>query len=102
MTMKYFILAIALFTLGACNSGKKKPDVSGVKVDKVQVERFEQAFFKIDTNNLRNGLVDLRNGFPAFYPVFMRDILQVNPMDTTSFSIIRQVYGSYKPINDSL
>lgn len=100
--MKYFILAVTLLTLGACNSGKNKPDVSNIKVDNVQIERFEQAFFKIDTNNLRNGLIDLRNGFPTFYPVFMRDILQVNPMDTAAFSIIRQVYGSYKPINDSI
>jgi hypothetical protein len=99
--MKYLILAVTVLTLGACNTGKKKPDVSDIKVD-VQVERFEQAFFKIDSNNLRNGLVDLRNSYPVFFPVFMRDILQVNPMDTTSFSIIRSVYGSYKPINDSL
>ena len=99
--MKYFILAITTLTLWACNTDKKKPDVSDIKVD-VTIERFEQAFFQMDTHNLRNGLSDLRNGFPAFYPVFMQHILQVNPMDTSSFAIVRSVYASYKPINDSI
>jgi hypothetical protein len=98
--MKYFILSILTLSLWACGN-KNKPDVSAIKVD-IQLERFEQAFFKIDTNNITSGLSDLRNGFPAFYPVFMQHILQVNPMDTASFSIVRSVYGSYKPINDSI
>lgn len=97
---RLFLLA-TIVLLQACGTDKKKPNVSHIKVD-VAIERFEQAFFKIDTNNLRSGLSDLRNAFPAFYPVFMQHILQVNPMDTTSFPIVRTVYASYKPINDSI
>jgi hypothetical protein len=84
-----------------CKNGKDKPNVSDIKVD-VRIERSEQAFFKIDTNNITAGLGDLRNAFPRFYPFFMQDILQVNPMDTSSFVIIKNILGSYGPINDSI
>ncbi len=84
-----------------CKNGKNKPDVSDIKVD-VRIERLEQSFFKIDTNNVTAGLVDLRNAFPRFYPFFMQDILQLNPMDTSSFAIIKNIMGGYQPINDSI
>ena len=32
----------------------------------------------------------------------MREILQVNPMDTTSFGVIKNLLGGYKSINDSI
>jgi hypothetical protein len=85
----------------ACNNEKNKPDVSNIKVD-IKIARFEQAFFKIDTNNLNNSLSDLSKTFPRFYPVFIRDILQVNPMDTTGFIIIKNFISGYRPINDSI
>jgi hypothetical protein len=97
---RFYVFAIFVLLIG-CKNGKNKPDVSDIKVD-IRIERLEQSFFKIDTNNITTGLADLRNAFPGFYPFFMRDILQVNPMDTSSFEIIRNIIGSYGPINDSI
>ena len=101
IAMTRFYLFTIFVLLIACKNGKNKPDVSDIKVD-LRIERFEQAFFKIDTNNIPAGLADLRNGFARFYPVFMRDILQLNPMDTNSFGIIKALAGNYRPINDSI
>lgn len=98
--MRFLVLAIFVLFIG-CNSGKNKPDVSDIKVD-LQVERFEQGFFKIDTNNIAGGLADLRNAYPRFYPFFMQNILQVNPIDPASFQIIKGIVSGYKPINDSI
>ena len=97
---KFYVFAIFMLLIG-CKNGKDKPNVSDIKVD-VRIERSEQAFFKIDTNNITAGLGDLRNAFPRFYPFFMQDILQVNPMDTSSFAIIKNILGGYGPINDSI
>jgi hypothetical protein len=92
----------AIFVLFiSCNGGKNNPDVSHLKVD-LRLERFEQAVFKIDTNNIAAGLADVRNAYPRFYPFFLRDILQVNPMDTSSFIIVRTFLSSYRSINDSI
>lgn len=87
--------------LSACGGDANKPDVSHIKVD-LTLERFEQDFFKIDTNNIQGGLAHLRNAYPHFFPVYVQNILQVNPMDTASYSIIRSIVSSYRPINDSL
>ena len=97
---RFYVFAIFVLLI-ACTNGKNNPDVSDIKVD-VRIDRFEQAFFKIDTNDITAGLADLRNGFPRFYPVFMRDILQVNPMDTNSFVVVKNIINSYRPINDSI
>lgn len=99
--MLRILLCTIIVLLLACNRGKDKPDVSGIKVD-VQIERFEHSFFKIDTNNIRLGLTHLRNTAPRFYPVFMQDILQLNPMDTATFSILKTIINSYKSLNDSI
>lgn len=87
--------------LSACGGDANKPDVSHIKVD-LTLERFEQDFFKIDTNNIQGGLAHLRNAYPHFFPVYVQNILQVNPMDTASYSIIRSIISSYRPINDSI
>ena len=98
--IRFYVFTIFVLFI-SCKNGKNKPDVSDIKVD-VRIERFEQSFFKIDTNNIARGLADLRNGFPRFYPFFMQDILQLNPMDTGSFTIVRNIISSYLPINDSI
>jgi hypothetical protein len=98
--IRFYVFAIFVLLVG-CKNGKDKPDVSDIKVD-VRIERFEQSFFKIDTNNIASGLADLRNAFPRFYPVFMQDILQVNPMDSNSFVVVKNIINGYRPINDSI
>ena len=97
---RFYVFAIFMLLIG-CKNGKDKPNVSDIKVE-VGIERLEQDFFKIDANNVSSGLVDLRNAFPRFYPFYMQDILQLNPMDTSSYVIIRNILGGYRPINDSI
>lgn len=97
---RYYVFAIFVLLI-SCKSGKDKPDVSNIKVD-VRIERFEHAFFNIDRNNIPAGLADLRNAFPRFYPFFMQNILQVSPLDTGSYDIIRNLLEGYRPINDSI
>lgn len=99
------MIRIYVFTifvlLIACKNGKDKPDVSDIKVE-IKLERFEQDFFKIDSNNIAAGLNGLSNKFPKFYPFFIRDILQIVPADTSSIAIIKNLLMGYGPINDSI
>lgn len=100
-TMYRFILFLFCVLVFACNDDKDRPKVSGIKAD-VTIERFEPAFFEIDTNRIAQGLVQLRTAYPGFYPAFMRDILGVNPTDPASHAVIRSVLTAYAGINDSL
>ena len=98
--MHRFLLAAIIVLVFGCNN-KNAPDVSHIRAD-VQIDRFEKDFFAIDTANLAEGLAQLRNGYPNFYPTFMRDILQVNPADTSSFPVIKTIINSYRTFNDSI
>ena len=94
-----FVAIIVLFL--SCGDGKAKPDVSGIDVS-VTLQRFEQDFFKIDTNNVVQGLVGLQRAYPQFYPVFMQDILQLPPTGAEAMSIIKTIVTSYRSLNDSI
>ena len=97
---KYIITAL-LFFATSCTNDKKRPDVSHIKIE-VPIERFEQAFFKLDTLSLPQGLQNLRNTFPSFYPVFMQNILQLPGQDTNSYKMISNIVSAYRPIHDSI
>ncbi len=97
---KWSLVAIIVLVT-SCNSGKDKPDVSNIKVT-VEIDRFEQSFFKIDTNQLPQGLARLQQQYPEFYPTFMQDILQVAPNDPASLPIIKTIISSYSSLNDSI
>ena len=96
-----YILFATIVLFAACNNNENKPDVSGIKVN-VKVERFEQDFFKIDTAHLQQGLSELKNKYPSFYPIYIQQILQVAPTDPASSSIVKNIISGYRPINDSI
>jgi hypothetical protein len=97
----FFLLLAASFS--ACKNNKNIPDVSGVNV-KLTVERFDQSFFSIDTNNIPAGLQKVAQKHPAFYLDFMQQILGVSGADTNlnTLLVTKQFLQGYLPINDSL
>lgn len=89
-----------LLGLFACKRGPKTPDVSAIKVD-LQVLRFEQALFALDTNHLEEGLNKLNERYPGFAKDYLFNILGTTPdsaaRDTRSFlSSYRLMYDSSK------
>lgn len=102
MNMKKFhLFFLTAIILVACNNGKDIPDVSKIKVT-IPVERFDQALFSIDTNQLVTGLDRLEQQFPYFYSDFMREILGVDGKDEASLQVIRGFLSGYRPVYDSL
>jgi hypothetical protein len=88
----------------ACKTGKKNPDTSNIPVT-VHIERFDQAFFAIDTNHIQQGLLDLAAQYPWFINDFAVNILGTSPLSDTSvnaFFICRRFISGYEPVRDSL
>lgn len=96
-------IVIALFflaTLVSCNSGKRTPDVSNIKVD-LQVQRFEKDFFALDTLHLDTSLELLHQKYPTFMQDFVFKIVsQPSPLDTIKRDIL-SFLRSYRSIYDS-
>ena len=75
MAMRCFLVCLPFsFLLFACNNRGNIPDVSGIKVN-LEVQRFENDFFSIDTNTVSRGLQSLYQKYPSFTPVFFGGVL---------------------------
>ena len=94
-----FLLAITLFS---CRDNDV-PDVSDININ-IQVKRFEQDFFAMDTVNLMASLQSLGTAYPVFLNDFLYNILELPPVTDTSLQVqalIKKFIADYKPIKDS-
>jgi hypothetical protein len=92
--MRLLFCLIISFCLFSCGN-KDIPDVSNIKVE-LKTQRFEQAFFALDSNNVMPQLDKLISAYPAFGENFMGTILGIDPKwsaDTVAKSI--KEYISY-------
>jgi len=99
---------LALFSLilfaSSCANKKNAPDVSGIPVQ-VKIERFDKAFFGVDTNNIKQGLYTVTKQFPYFANDFVVNILGVAPLNDTSetsFAACRGFIEAYGGLKDSI
>lgn len=97
------LLLIAAFSLFSCNNKEGVPDVSSIEVD-IPVERFDNSFFSIDSNDISNGLRKVQQQHPDFYTDFMQNILGVSGVDTNQNTILvtKEFLRGYLPVYDSL
>jgi hypothetical protein len=103
--MKYLPLLAFLFAFSACGHRGDHPDVSAVPVGDIHIERYDTAFFSLDSNNIVPGLYRLNQRYPWFTGDFVGNILGAGPLSDTSrvaFAATRQFLTSYLPIRDSL
>lgn len=97
------ILSAGILFIACTDSGQ--PDVSGISVT-VNLRRFDQDFFKIDTNHVAASLQKLRDRYPGFLPGFVENILGL-PYDsaatngTAASGAVKQFLKDYKPVKDS-
>ncbi len=97
-------LLILLTGLFACGHRKNSPDVSGIPVD-VHIERFDTAFFTLDSTNILPGLSRLEREYPWFINDFLANILEAGPLNDTNKGapiVARQFLVSYLPVRDSI
>ena len=78
-SMKNLSLISIIILQFACNNQSNSPDVSAININ-LNVQRFEQDFFIIDSNNTKAGLIVLQNKYPVFLPLFVNHVLGLGPM----------------------
>jgi len=73
------------------DKGKNIPDVSNIKVN-VEIKDFNQRLFSIDTNDIQNGISELRRDFPVFFDVYFRNVKpfrQKEELDEVFYSYVK-------------
>jgi hypothetical protein len=99
----FFIAILFAISLPAC-SGSDKPDVSDITVN-LELQRFEQDFFALDTNDLDGGLAKLQSKYPVFLGDFIQKVLGLPPLSAGSpetRTLITKFLGDYRPVKDSV
>lgn len=86
--MKNLVCLILIASFIACNNETNAPDVSAIQVN-LKVERFEQDFFAIDSNNTKAGLAQVQQKYPQFLPLFVNHVLGLGPL-TDSNELIQE------------
>ena len=67
-----------LFSLGCSREEKRKvPDVSTIPVD-IEIRRFDQSLFQLDTNQMESSLQQLQQQYPVFSDIFLNQLLGAN------------------------
>lgn len=92
---KICALLFLFFLFATCNNKKNIPDVSGIKVN-IAVQRFDENFFAIDTNQEEKNINILNTKYPTLLPLFLQTIVGV----TDNAGVIN-FYRLYKPVFDS-
>lgn len=78
-----FILSSSFVLMLGCKNKKNVPDVSHIKVQ-LSINRFEQDFFKADTNNLSSSFDKIGEKYNQFLPDYLFQILGLQPhLDST-------------------
>ena len=104
ISMAVCLLAGSLL-FASCHHGDKIPDVSGIDVKTVEIQRFDTAFFALDSNNIPAGLYRLVQEYPWFTPDFVSNILGAGPLNDTNTLALQATRGflvSYRHLKDSL
>ena len=74
-----FLFVVVLFF--SCESKKNIPDVSNINVN-ITMQRFDQDFFSIDSNNVLPGLNRVNQKYPVLTNIFLRNILGLDSAST--------------------
>ena len=101
--MKKIVPALLISLVIAACGGKNIPDVSDVKVD-LEVQRFEQDLFAIDTNHIYTEYVALQKKYPTFLHEFTLNILGLPPLSDTAeteIDALKRFLRDYRPVKDS-
>lgn len=96
--MKQYVLTL-LIVIGmySCSDGKKRPNLSGMDVT-LQVQRFDKDLFRLDTNNMQEGLRQLQQKYPSFLDDFLANILGISPQDPRAAEVLKQFISEFQPV----
>ena len=95
MQFKPFWLGLSVCFMLACSTKPKDP-IDGQKIQPILIQRFDEAFFALDTNNLASGITYLNKNYPEFSNDFFSRILQLDPqLDSLK---VKSFYKQYLPV----
>lgn len=100
----YCLFLAVLLTGAGCHQGARTPDVSGIQVT-LQVKRFDRDLFALDSTQLPRQWPALEARYPAFGPIFLRDVLGLQQAADTlavAYAELRRFMALNQVLKDSV
>lgn len=100
------LFIVSLTSCNLFNKNTKKIDVSAINLD-LEIDRFDQTLFQVDTNNLYQSLASIRNEDTVFFDFYTNQLMRfgiisdsVSPtmLDIHSFFTNNYVQGLYDTV----
>src|SRR5215472_2977215 len=79
-----FLALIISLAFASCGARNDKPDISGISVGDIHIERFDTAFFNLDSNHISEGLHRLDHEYPYFTGDFVANFLGAGPLSDSN------------------
>ncbi len=96
--MKYIALSVLFAALlFSCSTQPAKPDVSGIPI-KLDVLRFDQDLFQLDTTDMPRAMQELQQKYPGFLRDFMDNILGVPVNSQEAPLVLQKFITDFRPI----
>ena len=96
--MKYIALSVLFAALlFSCSNQPPKPDVSGIPV-KLDVLRFDQELFQLDTTDMPRAMQELQQKYPVFLRDFMENILGVPVNSPEAPLVLQKFITDFRPV----
>jgi hypothetical protein len=92
------LLLMALSSIFSCKEEKSIPKVDHINVN-MEVVRFDQLLFGIDTNNLETNLKNFAKNYPSFYPLYFKNVLPLTD-DSTKLGVAVKAFINDKQIRN--
>lgn len=78
--IKYYIIAICLVFV-ACKREKRHADLAGIDFD-IKIERFDSAFWVMDTTKVAEEFAKLQEKYPDITPIYTKNVIQFGAPDS--------------------
>lgn len=104
MKQKIAELIVIILIFSSCYSPHNNiPDVAHIPIN-LQLQRFDQDFFAIDTNNIDNSITSLQKKYPSFFKDFTNNILGIETYknDAVQNAIIKNFIQSYTSVKTTV
>lgn len=76
------ILLVIVFSLFSCSKEKRKADISDIDLD-IKIGRFDQRFWSLDTNNMAESMLSLKNDFPEMTDIYLNHVIRFGSPDSS-------------------
>ena len=99
MKQHIYIIAILCLSLFACKREKRHADLTDIDFD-IKIERFDSAFWSLDTTQIAEEFTRLATQYPDITPIYTENVVQFGHPDSTITHDTYKLFRANKEVGE--